>query len=785
MTTLENVHFKVEIIPEQDALHISSQRFDGAELTSVLPVIRVLKGGVGLDIRVGAKDFVETTRVELDDLGPAAVAHLLSEVDGVRVKVEIALPDAHALVLVRASVTNTSAAAFAQQSYTLLNSKEVRMAAGQAGNADMGCYVNGWQSWSYSGTYGAKQKPVVTHMGPFQQPKLYDSSTPFLTRAGKYASEMFGALLDRSTRRGWLAGYLSQAEHFGHVLMTAEGQLAISAQAAGDGALIRPETTVSTDWLALECIDLDAAEPMETYLKAAALVNHVQIRSKIPVGWCSWYHYFTAIKPEIIRDNLDKLAELRDQFPVDCIQMDDGFERFVGDWLTPRPIFAAEMDLIAEDIAAENFTPGLWLAPFMVSPASDLRKKHGDWLIQKSNGKPANAGWNWEGFCFGLDLTHPQVKEYIREVIETAVKEWGYPYLKLDFLYAAALAGKRHDPTKTRARAIRDGMELIRAVAGPDVYLLGCGAPLGSMLGIVDGMRISTDVAPDWDPKYLGLELIFPNDPDLPSAKNAIQNTLTRSFMHNRWWQNDPDCLLLRPTSNLSLAEVQSLATTIFMSGGLLLISDSMNEVSGYRLKIAQAMLPLIGKAPRVLDWADRLNPRLTRHDLSGVIGDWHVLSYLNWENKAVSVDLGLEEYGLDAAGDLIVRDFWSGKTSLVTGGRLRADLAKHASALFAVRAFDPRQAAYLGGDIHLSQGMELAEWQPGEDGLRFRLALDHTTSGVVDVYLPQTPRTVKAGEAEIACTQLDDHVYRLEVSVERELMVDIRYKKSISDNSI
>ncbi len=95
-------------------------------------------------------------------------------------------------------------------------------------------------------------------------------------------------------------------------------------------------------------------------------------------------------------------------------------------------------------------------------------------------------------------------------------------------------------------------MELIREAAGPDTYLLGCGAPLGPSLGIVDGMRIGTDTAPDWEPKYMGIELLFPNDPDIPSAKNALQNTISRSAMHNRWWHNDPDCLLLRPGSNLT-----------------------------------------------------------------------------------------------------------------------------------------------------------------------------------------------------------------------------------------
>lgn len=776
MSTLQNSGFSIEYLADQGVLQICSNKYPNCELITALPVVHLTKADGGQEIAIQPKGEVEATRVELVDLGPAVVASLTKVMDGIRVKVEIALPDSHPLALMRMTLSNESAESIFQKSFTLLDSRRIALGKEVTAKNQTGCYVNGWQSWSYSGAYGSKQKPVVTHLGPFQQPKLYDSSTPFLKSAGKYASEMFGVLLDRGQRRGWAVGYLSQAEHFGHVLMSLSGGLHLSAHLAGDDALIRPEAKITTDWFALECINLDDPEPLAGYLNAAALVNHVSIREQIPVGWCSWYHYFTAIKPEVIRTNLESLAEIRDQFPVDFVQIDDGFERLVGDWLTPRPVFTSEMDLLAEDIKEAEFTPGLWLAPFIVSPASDTFKNHKDWMIQKKNGKPVNAGWNWEGFCSGLDLTHPQVKEYIREVIETAVKEWGYPYLKLDFLYAAALPGKRHDPTKTRARAIRDGMELIRAVAGPDVYLLGCGAPLGSMLGIVDGMRISTDVAPDWDPKYLGLELIFPNDPDLPSARNAIQNTLTRSFMHNRWWQNDPDCLLLRPTSNLSLAEVQSLATAIFMSGGLLLISDDMHEVSSYRLKIAQAMLPLIGRAPRVLDWADRLNPHLTRHDLSGAAGDWHLLAYLNWENKPVRVELTPEHFKLPGRKKFVIREYWSGETTLVDDGCMSAVLPMHASALFALRELDETQPAYLGGDIHLSQGMELAEWQPREDGLRFSLALNHQAVGEVDLYLPKEPETIRAGEQDVTFRLVGEHIYRVDVLLEREITIEVKY---------
>ncbi len=103
-----------------------------------------------------------------------------------------------------------------------------------------------------------------------------------------------------------------------------------------------------------------------------------------------------------------------------------------------------------------------------------------------------------------MDMSHPAAKDYIRKVIDNAVNSWGFPYLKLDFLYAATLPGKHYDPSLTRAQVYDQAMSVIRDAAGKDTYLLGCGAPFGATIGHVDAMRIGTDVASNWKPKYQG-----------------------------------------------------------------------------------------------------------------------------------------------------------------------------------------------------------------------------------------------------------------------------------------
>ena len=110
----------------------------------------------------------------------------------------------------------------------------------------------------------------------------------------------------------------------------------------------------------------------------------------------------------------------------------------------------------------DGFTPGLWLAPFIVSPASDLYKKHPEMLLRNLGGKFVNSGWNWNRFTTSLDMSHPAAQEYVRKVIDTAVHSWGFQYLKLDFLYAATIPGRHFNPTLTRAQIYDQAMQLIR-----------------------------------------------------------------------------------------------------------------------------------------------------------------------------------------------------------------------------------------------------------------------------------------------------------------------------------
>lgn len=619
-------------------------------------------------------------------------------------------------------------------------------------------YSNGWQSWSYAGAYHPGDRFRRTRLGPLRTPTDVNAGTPHPWRRGRFGSDMFGILGNLKNRRAILAGFLSQIQHFGSLeacLDKPEPRLRMWAN--GDGARLDPGSSITTDWACLHYLDVDAPDPLGSYLEAVAREAATSYqRSKTPVGWCSWYQFSTEdyvgeVTAGDIQHNLEAIAGLGPDLPLEVVQIDDGFEAQIGDWLSFHPDFPHGVAPLGAEIRRAGFTPGLWLAPFIVHPGSRLAEEHPDWLLRGRRGRFANAGFLWKVFPTALDLTHPEALEYAAEVVRTAVHEWGFPYLKLDFLYAAALPGCYRDPTRTRAQVLRLGLEALREAAGEQAFLLGCGCPLGPAIGLVDAMRIGADTARRWNPSFSGLEVFFSGEMNVPAARNAVHNTLTRAPLHRRWWVNDPDCLLLRPDTHLTLDEVRTLATAITLTGGSLLLSDHLPALPPERLRIARAMLPLIGERPWVLDWLDEPTPRRLRLDLEGAAGPWHLLALFNWADEPRKTSLRLADYHLEA-GVYWAREFWRDEVYRLSGGELAlGKIPAHGAILLALRQDTPGQPQYLGSDLHLSQGMELVDWcwDPGAGALSFRLERPGRARGHIDLVLPGPPqRTALDGES-------------------------------------
>src|SRR5262249_7123902 len=281
-------------------------------------------------------------------------------------------------------------------------------------------------------------------------------------------------------------------------------------------------------------------------------------------------------------------------------------------------------------------------APLVMHRDSRVLAEHPEFAVRDHQG---NIIWNLNpGPWAALDCTHPGARAWLTDVIDTVVNVWGYRLLKLDGLDDACRPGAAyHAPGTTSAMNLRAGLELIRAAAGDDVFLLGCTCPFYAAVGLVDAMRVGDDVAAVWD------------DALKPSVEMSQRLGLLRFWMHGRLWLNDPDCLIVRTeVTDLTEDEVRFLATSIGLSGGLTSLTDDMATLPAERVALARRIFPSTDRAAHPLDLVVREPPALWHLPRA----DGGVLAFLNWEDDPADLRVNLARLGLAAASTATER--WS-----------------------------------------------------------------------------------------------------------------------------
>ncbi|WP_322798978.1 glycoside hydrolase family 36 protein [Thermoflexus sp.] len=619
-------------------------------------------------------------------------------------------------------------------------------------------YRNGFHSWSFSGTTPVVAPDFGTLWGPLGAPMTFDIATPPGPR-GVRRSDLVAALV--IGERALILGQLTTADQFVKIELDLQGAPQLHVYAALDGVPIAPGEEIASEWIWVEWRDAADPDPFGGYAEAVARAMRPRTGALAPSGWCSWYFYYTGVRADDILANLEALRARRPQLPVDLIQIDDGFQAAVGDWTRFRSRFPDGVGPLAQAIREAGFIPGLWLAPFLAWPEARVAREHPDWLLRDARGRPVSAGFNWYRWLRALDPTHPGVEEWLRELIHTVVHRWGFPYLKLDFLYAAALPGRRYDPKATRAQALRRGLQTIREAAGEETFLLGCGCPLGPAIGLVDGMRIGPDVAPHWAPRMFGLSFPFRHERSLPAARNAMRNALARAWMHRRWWWNDPDCLLLRSEDTLlSEEEIRLLITVVAMSGGMVLDSDPVFALKPERLALWSALLPPHGRRPEVLDLLEREFPRILRlqANMAGPPVVW--IGLLNPEDRPCHLELPLQALGLPETAWGF--EFWSRLVQRLEG-KLPVALPPHGAALWTLRPIQAR-FQWLGSTFRLPPGMEIIELEEAEHRGRWEFLREPQTEGTVWIYSPIADPDIRWNGKQVSATPVGSGIYQMTI---------------------
>ena len=302
-------------------------------------------------------------------------------------------------------------------------------------------------------------------------------------------------------------------------------------------------------------------------------------------GYTSWYYHYNNISEEILNHNIKSIKEKNLDWNV--FQIDDGYQAKIGDWLIPSSGFPNGLKPIALHASKAGFTPGIWCAPFIVAENSQLFSEHSDWILLDSIGNPVVCGDHplWGGRFYALDSENREVLHYLEQVFETYFNEWGFKFLKADFLYSTsrvAVGGLTRAARAARAHEFVYA-QCVRHGAG----FLSCGATMAAALGRCDYSRVGADVGETWENTDLGCA----PSREKVSTRGTLTNTITRSILDGVAFGADPDVIILRENKqNMTYEERKLLAEINTIFGSLVFCSDDVSEYSASNLNVLHSL---------------------------------------------------------------------------------------------------------------------------------------------------------------------------------------------------
>ena len=437
-------------------------------------------------------------------------------------------------------------------------------------------FINGYQSWTDSREYFTSEKmsgfskwkkwvltkPINAHTG------LCRSGDAFFCKYPKGRGEFFGYSYGYVRNDENIDLFASLSESSGYTIVRFDvKKSSVTAEKDFDGVLF------SGDSRLIDFVHLNGGYD-EVFDKWFEMMNIKCRQTEKKCGYTTWYNYYGNVDENIVKRDLKALSALPEK--VDIFQIDDGYQRCIGEWLHhDEKKFPSGMKKLADEIHNNDMLAGLWLAPFAATKNSFIYKEHKDWLVHYDNGKLYPAGANWGGF-YAIDFYNQDAAKYIRKVFDTILNDWGYDMVKLDFLYAACIVPMHN---KSRGQIMCEAMDFIRDCVG-DKLILGCGVPLMPSFGKVDFCRVGADVALEWKYNPYGIR-------EDVSTPNTINCSIFRRGLNGRAFMNDPDVFLLRDNNiKMSFEQRKLVAEINSVFGSLLFVSDNVSQYSREQLDV-------------------------------------------------------------------------------------------------------------------------------------------------------------------------------------------------------
>lgn len=524
-----------------------------------------------------------------------------------------------------------------------------------------------------------------------------------------------------------------------------DGSMRLVYKAILDGLELPPETSKKLDGiLIIQGSDLNRL--LEQWADYTASQKQALIPEKIPTGWNDWQYYRNEKTQEDVLKSSEVIAELKKEgYPLEYSQVDGGFCMHLSEWSKPRPSFSDGIKSLSEKIETMGLKFGLWLAPYIQNRETNVVKEHPEWLLLDKDGKPLELSKSNVGASNLIDYSLDEPLEWLRKLVRMFVDEWNVKWIKLDGPnYALYRPGRLRNRSMTITEMLVRTFEIIREEAGPNVLVEGEGM-MGLAMGYVDMHRVQTDNHAKW----------FTNNiPDEIYAPQVYGKELIMSFLHNRWWCNHRENVILRDhPSHLRIsgkenvgkveqmfneAEFRTQLTSAVMGSGGLLLTDPMKDLqrTSHRMKWASKLLPVFPKAAKIVDeFPDARYPAAYITEVKANDETFFILGVINWRDEVCDFEFDLERF--IGKSEYLGFSFFDKKAiGAISQNFLIKGVTAHGCKLIALRK-KQNNPQLLSTSMHLTQGavdIESAKWNAENKTLK--ICVKHFEQSDEKIYL-------------------------------------------------
>ncbi|MBD3922293.1 alpha-galactosidase [Paenibacillus sp. PR3] len=163
-------------------------------------------------------------------------------------------------------------------------------------------------------------------------------------------------------------------------------------------------------------------------------------------NWEATYFNFNA-------DKLVSIAEEGAKLGIELFVLDDGWfgkrdadNSSLGDWYEDRRKLPDGLADVAERINKLGLRFGLWFEPEMISPDSELYRKHPDWCLHVPGRRRSEARWQ-----LVLDYSRQEVRDYIYDSLAAIFTTVSVSYVKWDMNRALTEIGSAELPPERQS----------------------------------------------------------------------------------------------------------------------------------------------------------------------------------------------------------------------------------------------------------------------------------------------------------------------------------------------